>query len=451
MSCQICGGGPKPRRFDWTKEADQILLDIAEKLDRKSGNFQKNLHKEFNKIVEIRLKVKGPKSIQAVSKHLSDLEREPATPKDRITLKWTADIEQLLFDIGIEMQQRKQRNQAFPYAIEMYEKFKVFVPHFDGSHEYLRQRFKKICDKKGMKAIEQKVKEVEDKLTAEDLALATDSECNLPRDLSLYRKYNKIGIEHGHKPLFVNMCCFCGRLNFGDSSNGRWFRVSAGQMKTFPVEQYVSDLPPDLPYKDGSDMFVCNQCKMRAEKGLPTIVSEVNLLNPIYNDKFEVIGASFSVPPVIAALLTEKEKAAISLLGVFHDINIRQDDFRRQFVHVLGEVNLLSKDDAAYRYLFGLIIGKVYYDKKYTPQERKRIRKALLYLKRTNPLFQRFYANIETVFPTLTKGDQLMIAQPGQIKTTKGEGVEKFLDKEEMAILVPLRGYDGKYLFDLNK
>ena len=150
------------------------------------------------------------------------------------------------------------------------------------------------------------------------------------------------------------------------------------------------------------------------------------------------------LPPVLKNITTDLERGLIGLLAVYHNINIRQKEYLRHFLHLRGEVNLARKVDQAYLYMYGLIVGRpCEARKKNIRQQHENARKALRWLIRNNIHFRSFYANCQTLFGKLKGGSILEMIQPGEIDTTKGTDIIDELDRERIGYVIPSENYTG--------
>ena len=439
MSSKMRGGGPKKKVFKWTSEAKDLLIKIAYALDRNSKEFQATLFREFKREIEkIVGKNNGPKSIGAVATQLSTLEDQRPV-KDRVNFKWTEEAKQKLLGIGLEMQARKARNHSLPFVKMMSDAFKRLYPDYTATEDNLRHQFFKIAGEREPDTVDEMRDRIEVILTEEDLSKARDSDNNLP-DIVKIRQYYETGQRLGKEHLFKALCCMCGKLLFGDhKQNGRWLIVpgNPNQAYRYPVEVYCEELPPELPFKQGTKVAMCKVChsrrqkKDKSERTLKPMPSVVNFTNPETG--------KWNHPKVLADIDNDRMRGMVSLLGVYHNVDVRRDEYHRRFDHIQGEVNLLSKEEQAYKYMFGLLCGRVDMrrQRETRKQEEMKVRKALTWLRKNNPLFKRFFANCETVFPALSKGEQTMIAPPDTIRTTRGDDMSEEMGAEERGYFIP--------------
>ncbi len=453
------GGGPKKWRFQWNKEAEELLLSVSKDFDRSSMTYSEYVNSVSQKFKSL-LKRRGPtnEAIRTkLDKLLQPTVKDPDAPKQ---FRWPIGVQLRLLAIGIKWQGRQEREKErsglmIPYVAPMYEEFKREFPDFEGTSEWLRKMFNKIFkeqQKKNSKEVQAIIKEVEDDLTKEDLAKAVNIEDNLPNNLDNIKRMWRIGYVHGEEPMFKGLCCICAKLLFGDSRiNGRWKKINRFDKKfsshafsqsefVFPIEEHFNaeDIPQqaDLPYKtDNNEIYTCRVCFQLSAKG-KCITDYIDVLNPETH--------KMDLPPVLKNITTDLERGLIGLLAVYHNINIRQKEYLRHFLHLRGEVNLARKVDQAYLYMYGLIVGRpCEARKKNIRQQHENARKALRWLIRNNIHFRSFYANCQTLFGKLKGGSILEMIQPGEIETTKGSDIIDELDRERIGYVIPSENYTG--------
>ena len=450
VNFEFLGGGPKPFKFKWTEEDDKSLLEIVCNYDKRDKQM---IFTDFcNKMRSINKR--PPKTVEALMARLRILQNPKDNGDKRTNIKWTPAMQSTLLRIGLEMLARKDRNSSLPYVRMMHDQFLREFPQYDISSDYLRQRFDKIhqnYQNKKLQELTKMRKEILEELTNEDLAKAGDIENNLPENLNNINRWLQMGIDIGDEPIYKGVCAMCVKLLFGNQKeNGRWYIIDITNEKyanctfkdeygKYPIENLLDETELDhiLPYKIGEDIiYICRVCEALIQKSNQKVINLIDLTNPVTN--------RLDLPVELENIHTDLERGLISLLGVYHSIDIRCREFRHYFLHLRGEVNLGSKKDEAYDYMAGLIFGKA-------PKTRGRSRReqhnnaklALQWLVRHNELYADYFSNFQTLFGYGDNDEHLPFQTAGKVTTAKGADVVDEMESEELGILFPTEKKGG--------
>ena len=429
---QSCVGGAKPKkRFEWTAEADAVLLVCTLKARAETDQpFQSTLFKYFVADLKARLGIKFTGTVASVVSRLNKLET-PEQQKESVNLRWTEEVCAILLRCGFEAMAMKERNKSIHYMEQMYESFIAVVPHYMGGSDNLRKKFHALCEERSEAELAEIQKEVDTVLTAKDLSKSASNE-NMPGDLRQLQRYSEIGLAHGEKPLFSAVCYRCGKLLFGDSHHSKmWELATVDANEPVPIANRYENLPETLLHSVGeSQRYVCRVCKNN-----PTVLEEVILLNPETNN--------MTLPPALANITNPVELGMIALLGVYHSVISRKDPMHRRFTHLQGEVNLLSKQEQSYIDMLGIMQER-------NPLIRSidrfvRVKAALLWLKRYNPLYRQFYANAETIFGHFKSNNPLLLNADSEYVSSKQKDLSEELGDEPVGYFLPATDYDAEH------
>ena len=432
------GGGQKRQTFAWTAEAEELLRECARYVEKEGMKpFHKELLKYFKIQFEMRFDRKFTGTVAVLSSRLSRLKAEDETtaPKPEPKyIRWDEKNCQILLECGLRAQAMKDRNHTLSYVKLMFERFLEFVPEYKGGDKHLLKKFLEISAKASESNVSDVRQKIEDQMTAQDLARAEANE-NMPSDTSAIRAYLAEGKKISDAPLFKALCYKCGKLLFGDRhQNGRWSLVR-NEGDVAPIVSIYETLPKTVPYEFGEFRSICRYCK-----GNPDVLQMVNLLNPEDH--------KMTIPKPLAAIKDRAELGDIALLGTYHEVQQRADPKGWKFEHLKGQVNLLSKHDKAYLRMIGILRDKHELVK---PEKRpegslRRVKAALSWLNKHNPLYTKFLANCETVLGWLkSKVDPLEFGGTNEYETTKGINIREELGDERVGCFVPADPYDGDY------
>ena len=431
---------PKNPKINWTKEADNTLLECVEEIDalpptddRLKHGKPKALRILFAEKMFERFQMKFTGSESSLTNRLRSIKTEPK-PKDRKNLDWSIKQNQdILIKCGLKAMALKERDPGVSYLRTMYDKFVELVPDYTGESANLGIQFRKYSKQRTEAELKSIQTEIENDFIEKDLSTAANI-FNMSADLRDIRKYRDIGISHGQKRLFSCMCSNCGKLLFGnDGDSQRWSTVTVDPRSPLPIrEKFGPNLPKNIPWgKADNSRFLCRVCKSD-----PKLIDSVDIMNP--ETKY------ISIPEPLAEITDKKELGLIALLGVYQTTVKYADPRRRLYTHVQGEVNLLSKEEEMYIEMFSILREKNFHSRRRVDMQR--VKNALFWLKRWNPLYQRFHSNIETLWPHL-RPDQNPFLSKGDIsfKTTKDKDITDELGEEEIALFLPANDYTAEY------
>ena len=237
-------------------------------------------------------------------------------------------------------------------------------------------------------------------------------------DSLLARAKKRIGqqIRFDAKPLGIAMCYCCGSILWSRVDNSHTHLVKLDLDDTvIPAVAYQHTMQAngrgclDYRHKSGK-LYSCSGCKSYknlAEYGVTFHIGKTNELSTVEWD--------MAYPPEVTCLKTEFEKCQVALCGIFS--TTIKDAKKHQWRHIQGEVNVLHKLDRHYYGMFGflLINEKINSNLTKYPDACERIRRALQWLKKYNPLYQHFLAHFETMYryvrPDLLNSELLELKQ----------------------------------------
>ncbi|XP_065054148.1 uncharacterized protein LOC135682959 isoform X4 [Rhopilema esculentum] len=212
--------------------------------------------------------------------------------------------------------------------------------------------------------------------------------CNVPDCTERLRSMRQASSELASQPIFKYICYNCGRLIPYERGNRHIKLIAFDPLcigcETPPVLD-LYDTIGELAYQNNRGRWTsCTNCKRGPIE--------------LYNAADPETGKLY-VPEPLRDLVSPYEKGQISLAGLISKIVKPRSDKFKVWEHFQGDVRTRTKSDYHYYGMYGFMVNRDENDTNVNNNEvQLRIKRALLWLRNNNPLFESFYANYDTLY-----------------------------------------------------
>ncbi|XP_065058005.1 uncharacterized protein LOC135685854 isoform X1 [Rhopilema esculentum] len=214
--------------------------------------------------------------------------------------------------------------------------------------------------------------------------------CNVPDCTGRLKGMRQASSELASQPIFKYICYNCGRLipysKHRNHVNYVTFDPLGIGYETPPVLD-LYDTIGELAYQNNRGRWTsCRTCKSGPIE--------------LYNAADPGTGKLY-VPEPLRDLVSPYEKGQISLAGIISKIVKPRSDRFKVWEHFQGDVITRSKYDSHYYGMYGFMVKRdesVSETNVIANEVQLRIKRALVWLRNNNPLFQSFYANYDTLY-----------------------------------------------------
>ena len=209
---------------------------------------------------------------------------------------------------------------------------------------------------------------------------------NIPDNTARLRKMRKAGAKLGSEPIYKYICYNCGRLIPKDRKLSIIPTIDQQSLGIPPILS-IYDSIGELSYVTSKGKWIsCSNCKR----------GPIDLYNTCDPDSGKLY-----VPEVLQSLVSPYEKGQIALAGLFSKIVKPRSDKFKVWEHIQGQVKTFCKLDYHYYGMYGFMVQKETEEPmadNILTDVTLRIKRALFWLRKNNPLYLKFYANYDTLY-----------------------------------------------------
>ena len=396
------------KRVKWTKK---MLHDLktckkeAMSKDKKYMNQMFRLWKE--KYPDSQLTVKNLRA------RLYHLERKTKTPpiqkkeerKEVGRIRWTKEMLEVLQKCGVKALQDK-RSSGIPFQRTLKALWEQNYPNSTISISNLASRLYVLRSQNELTTEKENVESSSTDMTFEGDTIR-----------SAYKMMMSHSSHCKHK-VFEFTCFNCGMLLYGSFGEGHKYKSGKTTSEIAPLFSLYKKDHLALQCSDQGMYVSCRLCTQN-QKQLYFCGNQSTGLQDI---------------PKEIAVLNAYECLQLSLVGIFSTTLKKADPTRRIWQHICGQVNLLRKTDRHYFGMYGFLVSDHPVYKDMTPDSYEKIKKALVLLRKINPLYHDLFCKFETLY-RFQNGS--VLPDGSNCTTNKDTLLQHELGNEDVGIALP--------------